>query len=451
MTTRGPEASEWQAMVDTRISVFLADDQLIAREGVKALINVYPDLELVGTGEDYDSLISGVAESKPQVLVTDIRMPPTMTREGIEAAKEVRKRHPGTGVVILSQFDDPEYAIALLSEGSDGYAYLLKDRVGEQDQLARAIREVATGGSMLDPKIVEALMNPVAEVDLTTQEEDLLRLVAEGKHIKAIAAVRKTTPASVASDLEKLFLKLAEQASSGVAGGVNRLKMLHQAIIDREEAGEALSRFVPMDLMEKLRKDGRKIGETENIEISCLMSDVRGYSTIAEKTDPSVLAGQLNQHRAEMNKIIREAGVTLWEFVGDAVMAIFGCPFPQDQHADIALDTARKMQKAQLQLNETWEAEGLSPFGLGVGITMGNVAAGLLGSEERLEYSVVGDTVNLAQRIQQWADVGEIVLLEHAYKALSNPPQAEQMEPAKVKGRENPVVAYRIPAEVTLA
>ena len=94
-------------------------------------------------------------------MVTDIRMPPNFQREGIDAAKEIRKRHPGTGVVILSQFDDPDYAVALLSEGSAGYAYLLKDRIAEGDQLARAIREVATGGSMLDPVIVAALINPV--------------------------------------------------------------------------------------------------------------------------------------------------------------------------------------------------------------------------------------------------------------------------------------------------
>ena len=88
-------------------------------------------------------------------------MPPNFQREGIDAAKEIRKRHPGTGIVILSQFDDPDYAVSLLSEGSAGYAYLLKDRIAEGDQLARAIREVATGGSMLDPVIVSALMNPV--------------------------------------------------------------------------------------------------------------------------------------------------------------------------------------------------------------------------------------------------------------------------------------------------
>ena len=143
------------------ISVFLADDNLIVREGVKALLELEDDIVVVGQGADYDELVHGAEATQPQVVVTDIRMPPDFSREGIDAAKEVRKCHPGTGVVILSQFDDPDYAVSLLSEGAAGYAYLLKDRVGEGNQLARAVREVASGGSMLDPKIVEGFVTPV--------------------------------------------------------------------------------------------------------------------------------------------------------------------------------------------------------------------------------------------------------------------------------------------------
>ena len=111
---------------DGPISVFLADDNLIVREGVRALINARKDLTVVGVAADYDELVSGAEATRPQVLVTDIRMPPTFTREGIDAAREVRKRHPGTGVVVLSQYDDPEYAVSLLAEGSAGYGYLLE-------------------------------------------------------------------------------------------------------------------------------------------------------------------------------------------------------------------------------------------------------------------------------------------------------------------------------------
>ena len=135
--------------------MLVADDSVIIREGVRAMLAAEADLDVVASAEDYESLVAGAESYEPQVIVSDIRMPPNFQREGIDACKEIRKRHPGTGIVILSQYDDPDYAISLLSEGAAGYAYLLKDRIAEGDQLARAIREVATGGSMLDPAIVE--------------------------------------------------------------------------------------------------------------------------------------------------------------------------------------------------------------------------------------------------------------------------------------------------------
>jgi DNA-binding NarL/FixJ family response regulator len=163
------------------ISVFLADDNLIVREGVRALINSPGDLCVVGVAADFDELVSGAEATQPQVIVTDIRMPPTFRREGIDAAREVRKRHPGTGVVVLSQYEDPEYAVSLLAEGSAGYGYLLKDRVAEGSQLADAIRVVATGGTALDPAVVEALIAPVVpDGGLLPAEEELLGMVAEG-------------------------------------------------------------------------------------------------------------------------------------------------------------------------------------------------------------------------------------------------------------------------------
>src|SRR5215472_14951979 len=167
------------------IDVFLADDNLIVREGVRALIERSADLRVVGVAADYEGVVSGCADTEPQVLVTDVRMPPSFRREGIDAAKEVRKRFPGTGVVVLSQYDDPEYAVSLLAEGSAGYGYLLKDRVAEGTQLADAIRSVATGGTALDPAIVEALVRPViAPGGLTAAEEQLLGMVAQGKPVK---------------------------------------------------------------------------------------------------------------------------------------------------------------------------------------------------------------------------------------------------------------------------
>src|SRR3979409_120827 len=231
-------------MPEPRITVFLADDNLIVREGVRALLGMASDIEVVGVAGDYEGLVAGAEAANPQVVVTDIRMPPNFQREGIEAAKQVRKRHPGTGIVVLSQYDEPDYAIALLSEGAAGYAYLLKDRVADGDQLFRAIRVVTTGGWMIDSRIVEALVRPATQgTDLTADEEELLQMLAEGRPMKAIAVARKTTPADVDDRLQNFFLKLAQAASTGATGALRRLKMLHQAIVDREEQGESLSRL----------------------------------------------------------------------------------------------------------------------------------------------------------------------------------------------------------------
>ena len=323
----------------------------------------------------------------------------------------MRKRHPGTGVVILSQYDDPEYAVSLLAEGSAGYGYLLKDHIAEGDQLVEAIRAVATGGTALDPAIVEALVRPVTSGgELDESEEALLALVAEGKPIKAIAASRRLPPEAVDAEVEAVFLKLAQGVSAGNQGALQRLRLLHQAIVDREEQGETLSRLLPGGLAEKLRLEGRRIGETERVEVTVVMSDIRSYSTIAEHADPSQLAGQLNAHRAAMNKAILGEGGTVMQFVGDAVMAVFGAPVSQADHADRAVAAASAMHAGQAEINERWVKEGLPPFGLGLGLSTGEAAAALLGSEERLEYTLVGDTVNLSQRLQQFADAGETVL-----------------------------------------
>ena len=427
------------------ISVLLADDNLIVREGVRALIEKHADLMVVGVAADYDEVISAAAATSPQVLVTDIRMPPAFQREGIDAAKEVRKRHPGTGVVVLSQFEDPEYAVSLLAEGSAGYGYLLKDHVAEGNQLASAIRAVATGGTALDPSIVAALVRPVvAPGGLRPVEEDLLGLVAEGKPIKAIAAVRGVPPEAVAAEVEAVFVKLAEGVSAGSQGALRRLRLLHQAIVDREEQGETLSRLLPGGLAEKLRLEHRDIGETERVEVTVLMSDIRAYSTIAEHADPSQLAAQLNTHRAAMNRAILGAGGTVMQFVGDAVMAVFGAPFPQEDHADRAVAAAAAMHELQAEINARWEKDGLPAFGLGLGLSTGIAAAALLGSAERLEYTLVGDTVNLSQRLQQLADRGETVASESTVRALTVPVAAIPLGAQQVKGRDTAVLAFKI-------
>jgi class 3 adenylate cyclase len=221
--------------------------------------------------------------------------------------------------------------------------------------------------------------------------------------------------------------------------------MLHEAIVSREEQGETLSRLLPSGLADKLRTEGRRIGETERLVVTVLMSDIRGYSTIAEHADPTQLAQQLNLHRAEMNRAILANGGTVMQYVGDAVMAVFGAPVSYDDHADRALKAAIAMHDAQSAVNAKWEADGLPPFGLGIGLSTGEVAAALLGSDERVEYTVVGDAVNLTQRLQQFGQPGQTVMSEATWSALTNRPAVfEQLDPSMVKGRDTPVIAYRI-------
>jgi adenylate cyclase len=184
------------------------------------------------------------------------------------------------------------------------------------------------------------------------------------------------------------------------------------------------------------------------VEVTVLMSDIRSYSSIAERTAPTQLAAQLNEHRAAMNRAIIGAGGTVMQFVGDAVMAVFGAPFPQDDHCDRALGAAAAMHRAQYDLNRSWAGTAREEFLLGIGLSSGKAAAALLGSEERLEYTLVGDTVNLAQRLQEMARPGgQTILSEATWAGLTDAPVATPNPPELVKGRATPVITYRIERE----
>ncbi|MEU7692627.1 adenylate/guanylate cyclase domain-containing protein [Microbispora hainanensis] len=428
-----------------RITVVLADDNLIVREGVRALLGRDAALEIVGLAADYAEVVAAAVRLRPQVVVTDIRMPPTYQDEGIEAAREVRKLLPGTGVVVLSQYDDPDYAIRLLDEGAAGYAYLLKDRVADAGLLGRAIREVAAGGSLIDPAIVRELVTPANDDGrLSPAEEDLLHQVAQGRTVKAIAASRGEPPEVVNAEIERLFLVLARGASAGLQGALRRLRMLHTAILRRDEQGETLSRLLPGGLADKLLRDRDAAGRTERLVVTVLMSDVRGYSAIAEATDPAVLASQLNAHRRAMNAAILSAGGTVMQYVGDAVMAVFGAPDPTPDHAARAVHAACEMHVRQRGLDAEWAGQGLVPFGLGIGISTGEVAAALLGSDERVEYTLVGDTVNLAQRMQDLARPAGTVAAETTVRAAGEHWPWKPLGPRLVKGRSTPVNAYHL-------
>lgn len=431
-----------------RLTVLLADDNVIVRAGVRALLAADPDIEVVGEAGDLGSTIALGDTLAPRVLVTDIRMPPEFADEGILAAREVRRRHPGTGVVVLSQYDDPAYAVDLLSEGAAGYGYLLKAGVADQQRLCRAVHEVAAGGSVLDPEVVAHLLAPVSGPGLSAQAEALLDQVAAGRSVKAIAASTGATPEQVDANIQELFSTLARDATAGSAEAVRRLRSLHSAITRREEQGQTLSRLLPSGLALRIGEDPSVLERSEDLVVSVLMSDVRGYTGIAEVTRPAVLAGQLGEHRTAMNRAILDLGGTVMQYVGDSVMAVFGAPEPMIDHAQRAVRAAAAMHEAQRALDEAWRERELAPFGLGIGISTGDVTAAALGSAERLEYTLVGDTVNLAQRLQDLArPAGSTVISGATFDALvaSTAPGAaawRELGPQGVKGRQRPVRAY---------
>ncbi len=196
------------------LRVVFAEDNYLVREGTAALLATADDVELVATAADLDGLMSAVEEHAPDAVLTDIRMPPTQTSEGIEAARRIRSDHPAIGVVVLSQFDEDEYAFELLKEGAEGLGYLLKERVADVDELVRALREVAKGGSVLDPKVVERLVarrerlarSPLAQ--LTEREREVLEQMAQGKNNAAIARSLFLTERAIEKHINSLFHKL---------------------------------------------------------------------------------------------------------------------------------------------------------------------------------------------------------------------------------------------------
>jgi len=201
-------------MARVAIRIVLAEDHYLVREGVRRLLETDPEIEVAAACGDLDSLLAAVEAERPDVVVTDIRMPPHGVDEGIQAAEWLRQAHPDVGLVVLSQYAEPRYALALLEAGTEGRAYLLKERVDDLTQLVGAIRAVAGGGSVIDPKVVEGLVAEKARVEasplngLTARELDVLREMAEGKNNAAIAETLFLTERSVEKVIHSIFLKL---------------------------------------------------------------------------------------------------------------------------------------------------------------------------------------------------------------------------------------------------
>ena len=196
------------------LRIVFAEDNYLVREGTAALLHEAEDVDVVGTAASFDELIAAVGEQTPDAVLTDIRMPPTGTDEGIRAARLIRAEHPDTGVVVLSQYADEAYVYDLLKDGAAGLGYLLKERVADLDEVVRALQEVSRGGSVLDPKVVESLVaakdrlahSPLAQ--LTDREREVLSLMAQGMNNASIAKTLFLTDRAVEKHINSMFHKL---------------------------------------------------------------------------------------------------------------------------------------------------------------------------------------------------------------------------------------------------
>jgi DNA-binding NarL/FixJ family response regulator len=199
---------------DTVIRVILAEDDLFLRAGVERVLASMPGIEVVAAVGDYDSLVAAIDEHPAEIVLTDIRMPPGGQDEGIRVAAQLRETRPETGVIVLSKYDDPPYAVALLDKGSRGRGYLLKERVSDPRQLEAAIREVAKGGSVIDPVVVDNLMRARASArtslvaTLTPREGEVLAEIAKGRNNQAIAESLHLSERAVEKHINSIFAKL---------------------------------------------------------------------------------------------------------------------------------------------------------------------------------------------------------------------------------------------------
>jgi adenylate cyclase len=421
------------------IRVVLGEDNVLVREGVRALLDSYEDIEVVGVAADAPSLLSTAAEATPDVVVTDIKMPPSFQLEGIDCAHAIRERHPETGVVVLSAHDDEEYAIALLGKGHSGLAYLLKDRIAQGDELARAIREVRAGGSVVDPAIAERLSGRAE-----SEEEDrvVLDMMAQGLGYEQMAVALGTTQEAVDRRVTELFRRMAGDGESG-SGLLGEFKRLHAAVVEQSATATSLKSYVPWQVADALARSSDAAIQRE-LEVTILFSDIRGFSAIAERLTAREIAEIVGRHLGAMAEVIADHGGTIDKFQGDAVMAVFGAPEPADDHAARALRCALAMQRRQTELNsQGWGTDAIDMLLVGIGLNTGVVMAGAVGGGGRLEYTVIGDAVNVAQRLQSEAGGGEIVAAASKIAAAHDVP-CEPIGRRIVKGREEAVEVYRV-------
>jgi DNA-binding NarL/FixJ family response regulator len=215
--------------VGDRISILIAEDSLLVRDSVARALSTDPDVTVIGAAEDYDSAVELVEKHRPTMVVTDIRMPPTSTDEGIRLARWLRTAHPDVGVIVLSQYADPQYASGLLEDGTAGRGYLLKERVSHFDELNDAVRQVAAGGTVLDPLVVEALLAQPRSAPtlsrLTPREREVLSELATGFSNRTVAQRLVLSQRAVEKHINSIFAKLELTADDAVDRRVKAVLM----------------------------------------------------------------------------------------------------------------------------------------------------------------------------------------------------------------------------------
>jgi class 3 adenylate cyclase len=380
------------------------------------------------------------SEHVPDVVVTDIKMPPSFQLEGIDCAHAIRHDHPDTGVVVLSAHDDEEYAIALLGGGHSGLAYLLKDRIAQGDELVRAIREVHAGRSVVDPSIAGRL---TGSRHADEEDRQVLDMMSQGLGYAEMASRLETTQEAVDARVTLLFGRMAGN-EVGAASTADAMRRLHAAVVERSAEAESLKSYVPSQVAAGL-VDG--VAEQRELEVTVLFSDIRGFSTLSERLGARQVADVIGRHLRAMAEVVASNGGTIDKFQGDAVMAIFGAPEPIPDHAARAVACACEMQTRQAELNrDGWGVAEVGVLEVGIGLNTGTVIAGAIGGGGRLEYTVIGDAVNIAQRLQSEAQGGEVVAAATTVAAAGI--EAERIGMRAVKGREEPVEVFRV-AEAT--
>jgi class 3 adenylate cyclase len=423
-----------------KIRVVLAEDNLLVREGIKMLLQSTGEVDVVGAAGSADEARELVATLRPGVVITDIRMPPTFRLEGIDLALEIRGRFPETGVIVLSSHDDPEYALALFKDGSAGLAYLLKERVAEPEQLLDAIYEVARGGAVMDPRVVDALVSREASSSgLSEYEQRLLELMSKGSSYERMAADLGIPPEAVDVDVSRVLGKLATQASQGVAVALAQLRRLHMSVIEKEKNSEALSQYLSPQVSQAVVAGA--VAEARDVVVSVVFTDVRGFTALTERYDLALVRTLLNEHLAAMSEVVFAHQGNVDKFLGDSVMAVFGAPVALEDHASHAVECSRAMLRRQRELNDAWMGDGKPAFGIGIGVNTGPALAGAVGGTKR-EYTVVGDAVNVAQRLNSLAAPEEIVASVATAEAAGL--DTTNVETATVKGREKPVELVRV-------